>query len=49
MIYESTRDGSSRVSRFWLAPQFDYAPVRAEQIRKGKVETVMTLVSWEAN
>jgi hypothetical protein len=48
VIYESTRAGSSRVSRFWLAPQFDYAPARAEQIRKGKVETVMTLVAWEA-
>jgi hypothetical protein len=48
VIYESTRPGSSRVSRLWLAPQFDYAPVRAEQIRKGKLETVMMLRSWEA-
>jgi hypothetical protein len=47
ILYESTRAGSSRVSRFWLAPQFDYAPARAEQIRKGKVETVMTLVEWK--
>jgi hypothetical protein len=47
IVYESTRTGSSRVSRFWLAPQFDYAAARAEQIRKGKVETVMTLVQWE--
>jgi hypothetical protein len=47
IVYESTRAGSSRVSRFWLTPQFDYAPARAEQIRKGKVETVMTLVEWK--
>jgi hypothetical protein len=47
VIYESTRPGSSRVSRMWLAPQFDYAPVRAEQIRNGKVETVMVLTKWE--
>ncbi|HEX2494126.1 MAG TPA: DUF3108 domain-containing protein [Steroidobacter sp.] len=47
LIYESTREGSSRLSRFWLAPRFDYAAVRAEQIRKGKVETVMELVRWE--
>lgn len=48
VIYESTRPGSSRVSRFWLAPKFEYAPVRAEQIRKGKVETVMVLTSYES-
>ena len=47
-IYESSREGSSRLSRFWLTPKFDYAPARAEQIRKGKVETVMVLTSWEA-
>jgi Protein of unknown function (DUF3108) len=48
VIYESTRPGSSRVSRLWLAPRLDYAPVRAEQIRKGKLETVMELTKWEA-
>ena len=47
IIYESTRTGSSRVSRFWLTPQFEYAAARAEQVRKGKVETVMTLVEWK--
>jgi Protein of unknown function (DUF3108) len=49
IIYESTRAGSSRVSRFWLTPQFEYAAARAEQVRKGKVETVMTLISYEAD
>lgn len=45
IIYESTRPGSSRTSRVWHAPELGYLPVRAEQVRKGKVETVMELVS----
>jgi len=44
VIYESTRSGSSRISRVWHVPSLEYLPARAEQIRKGKVETVMTLV-----
>ncbi|HLS81970.1 MAG TPA: DUF3108 domain-containing protein [Steroidobacter sp.] len=48
ILYESTRPGSSRVSRLWLAPQLDYAPARVEQIRKGKVETVMVLREWRS-
>jgi len=47
VIYESTRAGSNRVSRVWQAPALEYLPVRAEQIRKGKVETVMTLLKLE--
>jgi hypothetical protein len=47
VLYESTRAGSSRVSRVWHAPSFGYVPVRAEQVRKGKVETVMTLITLE--
>lgn len=47
IIYESTRPNSSRVSRVWHAPSLEYLPVRAEQIRKGKVETVMTLLAVE--
>lgn len=47
VIYESTRKGSSRVARFWMAPKFDYLPVRAEQERKGKVETVMVIEALE--
>lgn len=43
-VYESTRPGSNRVSRVWHVPSLEYAPARAEQVRKGKVETVMTLV-----
>jgi hypothetical protein len=48
VIYESTREGgSSRTSRFWMAPSLEFLPVRAEQIRKGKVETVMVLQKVE--
>jgi hypothetical protein len=47
VLFESTRAGSSRVSRVWHAPSFGYVPVRAEQVRKGKVETVMTLIALE--
>ncbi|WP_157071661.1 DUF3108 domain-containing protein [Steroidobacter denitrificans] len=45
LMYESSRPGSSRVSRLWLAPKFDFLPVRVEQIRKGRTETVMELLS----
>jgi hypothetical protein len=46
VVYESAREGgSSRTSRFWMAPSLEFLPVRAEQIRKGKVETVMELQS----
>jgi hypothetical protein len=47
ILYESTRPGSKRVSRVWHAPGLGFVPVRAEQVRKGKVETVMTLASIE--
>jgi hypothetical protein len=47
VIYESARAGSNRVSRIWHAPSLGYMPVRAEQIRKGKVETVLILVGLE--
>jgi hypothetical protein len=47
IVYESTREGSSRLSRFWLTPSLQYVPARAEQVRKGKVETVMELTALE--
>ena len=47
IIYESTRPNSNRVSRVWHAPELQFLAVRAEQIRKGKIETVMELVSLE--
>jgi hypothetical protein len=47
VLYVSTRIGSSRLSRVWHAPSLGYIPVRAEQRRNGKVETVMELVRVE--
>jgi hypothetical protein len=47
VIYESTREGSSRLSRFWIAPSMEFLPARAEQVRKGKVETVMMLTAYQ--
>lgn len=45
VLYESTREGSNRQSRFWLVPKMEFLAARAEQVRKGKVETVMVLTS----
>jgi hypothetical protein len=45
LLYESTREGSNRQSRFWLVPEMEYLAARAEQVRKGRVETVMVLTS----
>ncbi len=47
VIYSSTRPNSTRVSRFWYAPSLGFLPVRAEQQRKGKVETVLTVLKVE--
>lgn len=44
VLYQSTRPGSDRLSRVWYAPALGYIPVRAEQLRKGKLETVVELV-----
>ncbi len=47
VIYSSTREGSSRVTRLWLAPDLGWLPVRAEQRRRGKIEFAMQLRSLE--
>jgi len=44
VLFESTRPGSSRLSRVWHAPALGYLPVRFENLRKGAIETVMELV-----
>ena len=49
VVYESTRPNSSRVSRVWHAPKLDYIAARAEQVRKGKIETVMTLTELKTS
>lgn len=47
IVYESARQDSSRAQLIWHAPALGHVPVRAEQVRKGKVETVLTLVALE--
>jgi hypothetical protein len=47
IVYESTRPNSNRLSRVWHVPSLEYLPARAEQVRKGKIETVMTLIEIE--
>lgn len=47
VLYESTRPGSDRLSRVWYAPALGYIPVRAEQLRDGKLETVVQMVNVE--
>jgi hypothetical protein len=43
VVYSSSRPGSNRVSRLWYAPSLGFAPVRGEQERKGKTETVFEI------
>lgn len=43
IVYSSSRPGSNRVARLWYAPSLGYAPVRGEQERKGKIETVFAI------
>jgi hypothetical protein len=45
IVFSSARVGSNRISRLWYAPSLGYAPVRGEQERKGKIETVFEIVS----
>lgn len=47
VLYESAREGSDRLSRFWFVPGKQFITARAEQLRKGKVETVMILTALE--
>lgn len=44
VVIESSRARSNRVSRIWYAPSLGFVPVRGEQERKGKVETVFEIV-----
>jgi hypothetical protein len=43
VVYSSSRPGSNRVSRLWYAPSLGFTPVRGEQERKGKIETVFEI------
>jgi hypothetical protein len=43
VVIASSRPGSNRVARLWYAPSLGYIPVRGEQERKGKIETVFQI------
>lgn len=45
ILYESTRPGSSRLKRIYHAPALGYLPVLFENLKDGKVETVMELIA----
>lgn len=45
IIYTSRRVGSDRLTRTWVAPALGYLPVKAERIRKSKVEFTLRVES----
>ncbi len=45
IVYTSRRSGSDRLTRSWVAPALGYLPVKAERIRKGKVEFTLRIES----
>lgn len=45
VIYKSQKTGSSRATRFWIAPSLGFLPVRAEQAKRGKRELQLLLKS----
>jgi hypothetical protein len=47
VVYSSSRIGSNGRSRLWYAPSLGYAPIRGEQERKGKIETVFQIQKLE--
>lgn len=48
IVLQSTRDDSSRVTRYWYAGKLNFIPVRAERLTKGKVDIVMELKSYQS-
>ena len=45
VIFTSKRAGGDRVTRTWVAPALGYLPVKAERIRKNKLEFTMLIES----
>ena len=45
IVYTSRRSGSDRLTRSWVAPALGYLPVKAERIRKNKVEFTLRIES----
>lgn len=47
IVYTSRRSGSDRLTRSWVAPALGYLPVKAERLRKGKVEFTLRIESLD--
>jgi len=47
VVYTSQRAGGDRVTRTWVAPALGYLPVKAERLRKNKVEFTMRIESTD--
>jgi hypothetical protein len=47
VVWANQRDGSSRVSKVWHAPELGFVPVQAIQYRDGRAELQMKLVKLE--
>jgi hypothetical protein len=45
VVYTSQRAGGDRLTRTWVAPALGYLPVKAERLRKNKVEFTMRIES----
>jgi len=45
--YIQHREGSSRTTYLWVAPQLDYLPVRIESRKDNEIQTALTLMSVE--
>jgi len=45
--YVQHREGSSRTTYLWVAPQLDYLPARIETRKDNEVQTALTLLSVE--
>jgi hypothetical protein len=45
--YVQHREGSSRTTYLWVAPQLDYLPARIETRKDNEVQTALTLMSVE--
>ncbi len=46
IVVERRRGESSRITRFWLAEELNYQPVKIERLRKGKSQGVARLVEF---
>jgi Protein of unknown function (DUF3108) len=44
VLYAVSREGTSRVTRFWCAPRWNFLPARVEQRNHGNVEWALEIV-----